>query len=282
MLLQLTIIVCEEARYEKFIALRSETSATVSPSTYDDDGAKLAGESDDSEEEDDEFRTFESEPVAEIALGNARNVIDKLYRLSFKIRNPAMRLGFSKAKNYRDVDATTNVDLIQQFVLVDQRHVQEIVAHFRGISSRECTNDFLAHRLARANTYRRQQIGQWRSHRIKMEIVDEENLLPRTNRSAKLLQENLPRAGAPSLPTTATKVPDMRLEANDSYDTESMVSTSTYVVLSKDSRQDEIVVPKLPSSLKAKKEFECPFCCTLCSGRLAFGQAWQWVLPCSV
>ena len=102
--------------------------------------------------EDEDLDSFKSEPVAEVALGNVSNVIDKLYRLSFKIRNPATRHGFSKAKDYRDVDASTGVDLIEQFALIDQSHVQEVVAHYRGIPPGDCKDDFLVCRLARANT----------------------------------------------------------------------------------------------------------------------------------
>ena len=131
---------------------------------YKDDGDDALSASD----EDEGFDTFETESIAQITLENLSGVIDKLYRLSFKIRNPATRIGFSKASHYREVDHETGVDLIQQFEAADHRHLNEVVASLRRVLSEECADDFLVRRLARANTLRRQQIKKWKNHSTKM------------------------------------------------------------------------------------------------------------------
>jgi hypothetical protein len=69
--------------------------------------------SDDSGE--DYFESSDDESITDLLLGSVSATIDKLYHLSFKIRNPAMRLGFPKPLKYHEIDPETGVNLINQF-----------------------------------------------------------------------------------------------------------------------------------------------------------------------
>ena len=68
-------------------------------------------ESDDSDEE--EFSSYQTEPLADAYLANIISTIDRLYSLAFKIRNPTIRLVMSKAATYSEIDPETKVDLIK-------------------------------------------------------------------------------------------------------------------------------------------------------------------------
>ncbi|KAL8655780.1 MAG: hypothetical protein Q9210_000668 [Variospora velana] len=85
--------------------------------------------SDDSEDED--FETYDDDSVATTALENASGIIDGLYRLSFKIRNPATRTGFSKAQNYQEIDDETGVNLIKVLADFDRQHVEQVFIQLR-------------------------------------------------------------------------------------------------------------------------------------------------------
>ena len=240
--------------------------------------SECQNESEDVPSSSDEDEGFDdTESVAQIALGNVSGVIDKLYRLSFKIRNSATRLGFSDARHHHEIDHETGVDLIQQFELADQKHIEEIIASYRRVSPAECEDDFLVRRLARANTFRRQQIKKWKNHAAKRKTtrIQEQHSQPLKiylPRDLLLPQKTANRPEVPSMPSTATRAPDVRSDFNDVV---SEVSISTYAVLSRDSKGQGVVIPALPSSVYTRKEFECPYCCTLCSRSLGIGKAWE-------
>lgn len=126
----------------------------------------------DSDSED--FDTYDREPFAETALSNASRTIDRLYRLAFKIRNPATRIGFTKARNYQQIDAESGVDLIQAFRVFDFKHVQEIFLKCNPEADQDFADNLLVNRLAKAITQRRQQFKQWSSHRIKVETASKD------------------------------------------------------------------------------------------------------------
>lgn len=79
----------------------------------------------DSDSDSEDFDTYDKEPFADAALLNASRTIDRLYRVAFKIRNPANRSGFTKARNYKQIDAESGKDLMQVFHDFDVKHVKE-------------------------------------------------------------------------------------------------------------------------------------------------------------
>ena len=104
----------------------------------------------DSESLDDDelFASYAVKSPLQVGLTRLESIIDRLYRLSFKIRNPATRIGFSKASAYRLVDKDTKVDLIDQYALHDQRYVEEESKRMTGLDYKDLESNFLVQRLA--------------------------------------------------------------------------------------------------------------------------------------
>ncbi|KAL8974341.1 MAG: hypothetical protein Q9197_001413 [Variospora fuerteventurae] len=115
----------QETHEDKFISSVVIGQATNSNSP---DAAQTVI-SDDSEEED--LETYDDDSVATTALENASGIIDGLYRLSFKIRNPTTRTGFSKAQSYQEIDDETGVNLIKVLADFDRQHVEQVFIQLR-------------------------------------------------------------------------------------------------------------------------------------------------------
>ncbi|KAE8327761.1 hypothetical protein BDV39DRAFT_204775 [Aspergillus sergii] len=232
--------------------------------------------SDDSE---DDFESSDDESITDLLLSGMAASIDKLYRLSFKIRNPAMRLGFSKALKYRALDTETGVDLIDQFRKSDQRHIEQLFATYRSTSARDLENDFLVRRLAKANTRRRQQFGYWKKRRARfdmmprIEIIEEMRPDPITQEPKNSPNLNVPVVPtAPSQPSTATHLDVSKVKLDDDA---SMISSSTVVHMPEEANGDWFSIPPPPMHLWGREEFECPYCFTLCPRKMLHQKAWQ-------
>ena len=230
--------------------------------------------SDESSDEEESLLSFQTDSNSVIVLENARLVIDTLYKLSFKIRNPATRLGISKALVYQQVDEDTGVDLMNTYSLFDLSHVAEISGHYLQKSPKDCENHFLVQRLAKANTHRRRQFAQWRNHVIKLERSHDAPVpLSQAKSSAQQQSGTLNEKTRLSLPSTATKLDESRINVDESF---SIRSTSTMMVLSQeDGEEADIHVPPLPEKLRSKNEFECPYCHIHCAKRTANQSAWE-------
>ena len=221
--------------------------------------------------------SYREEPFYAIVLENAKLTIDRLYKLSFKIRNPATRLGFSKARSYRAIDEETGIDLMDRYGCYDLRHIAEIMAQHMHLSPEECESDDLVQRLAKANTNRRRQFGQWRRHKLKMDSVGKgfvQKVNQKSSAEAARSLLNIPqdsKTGALSVPSTATKVDENNVDLTD---TASAISTSTYAAMFTEDDEHNISIPPLPKSLCTGKEFECPFCHVLCSRLVADKISW--------
>lgn len=249
-----------------------DSSAPAPPESLDED--------DEADEEEESFDSYQVQSLTEIAVENIGDVIDRLYRLAFKIRSPATRLGFSKAEKYRDIDEDTNVDLIDVFGAIDRNHVVETFSHYRRTAPEAVVDDFLVLRLAKANTRRRQQFGQWRRHKINLDRMGQQ--APALNNSNHA-NSNRARMGQfmdivpvqnqlnPSQPSTATRIDQNRISLDDNT---SVVSTSTYAMFSQEA-EAKLSIPRLSTNLKRKKEFECPYCHVLCSRRILDTHAWE-------
>lgn len=254
---------------------------TVSPTTsnHNDDREKGYSSAEDSEDEE-SFDSYQAQPLVELAIENIAHVIDRLYRLSFKVRNPATRMGLTKAQAFRQIDQDTGVDLIHRFADYDRNHVEEVFRHYRPkLTSDEMANHFLAQRLAKANTRRRQQFGQWKRHKSKLQkgekpapkLEDMRSLSRKFAESRPFLETPLLGLPVPSQPSTATWLDQSKIALDDNT---SVFSTSTYAIFSEEP-DAELPVPQLPQKLREEKKFECPYCQVLCSRRTAEKQAWR-------
>jgi hypothetical protein len=230
---------------------------------------------DDSEEED--FDSYQDQSLAQVYLDGVVSLIDRLYRVSFKIRNPAMRIGFSKALTYHEVDENTGVDLIDQYKQADLSHLQELFSYYHHASPKDYENHFLVHRLAKANIHRRQQFRYWRKRKAKFERIRE----PILDQDA---QSTLQRIGvhnmidaaqiAHSQPSTATRLDVTKVDLDDDR---SVISTSTHVIMANDNDEDrdQPFFPEPPKKALRTKEFECPYCFTMCPNKMLAKKAWK-------
>ena len=137
----------------------------------------------------------------DLLLDGVRDPIDRLYKVSTKIRNPSSRLGSSRAVDYQQIDEETGVDFLRAIEQADQDHIRSLflqyqkakalqerdtVAPTKGadegedhddgvwepirtvLSQSRVTESFLIRRIARANVRRRQQFAYHKMHRDKL------------------------------------------------------------------------------------------------------------------
>ncbi|KAK2768772.1 hypothetical protein FQN54_000628 [Arachnomyces sp. PD_36] len=261
--------------------LREAFGDSLVPSSQEsapEDDRNTAGStcSDDSEEED--FSSYQTEPLTKTYLDNITTTIDRLYSLSFKIRNPAMRIGLSKALKYTEVDPDTGVNLIEEYASLDQSHLAELFRSFGHRSPDNLKNHYLVQRLARANTRRRQQFRYWRKRKVKYEkypkpvegaLGNPQNLNIQMERDLRIVDG--PRS-APSLPSTATALNPAQVKLEDDS---SIISTTTFLIMADEKSGDHVSIPPPPAIDSDTKEFECPYCFTICPRKTITKKVWE-------
>ncbi|GES64971.1 pkinase-domain-containing protein [Aspergillus terreus] len=204
--------------------------------------------------------------------------VDRLYRLSFKIRNPAMRTGLSKALAYTEVDPDTGVNLIEVYASLDLSHLVELFCCFGHWHTDDLKQHYLVQRLARANTRRRQQFRYWRKRKVKNEEYSksiEKTLETPQNANIHLEREDPVIHGprpAPSQPSTATMLNVARVKLEDET---SIISTKSCLILAGDKSSDHVSIPPPPAIDSNAKEFECPYCFTICPRKFIAKKAWE-------
>ncbi|KAJ5367047.1 hypothetical protein N7541_000988 [Penicillium brevicompactum] len=255
-------------------ASQTQEDNTGSPSVHD---AELLSE-EDSDEED--LSSYQTEPPTTSFFRNIVSTIDKLYRLAFKIRNPALRFGFSKAVKYSQKDPETGRDLIEEYAAFDLRHIEEIFHNFGAEHHENNQHRYLIERLAEANTRRRQQFLYWKKRRAKYEAFERPALkgaaisgIP--EQPAQLGTESLPAQTNPSIskPSTATWLNPQKVDLDESAS--AMSSSSTLFSVSKEQDGDQVIIPPAPTLDASVKEFECPFCFTMCPRKTTEKSSWE-------
>ncbi|KAM0264246.1 hypothetical protein ACHAQJ_000734 [Trichoderma viride] len=144
----------------------------------------------------------------ELLLDSIKDPIDRLYKLAVWIRNPATRLASSRARNFKQVDEESNVDLFESFENYDYDYVSSLfleyekhkaiqenptVEHNDAVGDDGDVDDkdqvwepirkilnqnkdkisngaesYLVGRIALANGHRRRQFAYWRKHKDKL------------------------------------------------------------------------------------------------------------------
>jgi hypothetical protein len=81
----------------------------------------------------DESDDTESEPESDmdILLNNLKDPINRLFKLSVWIRNPATRFASSKALQYQQIDEETNTDLFKVFEDFDYDYISSLFLQYR-------------------------------------------------------------------------------------------------------------------------------------------------------
>lgn len=230
------------------------------------------------------------------------NIIDRLYKLAIKIRNPKTRLATSRAVTFKKVDEDTGIDLIQEFVRADTCHVEELFWDHRRVEiedpgrlpeeRRDCerrprelieADHQIISRLVRANIRRRQQFGYWRRHRSKnaqetARVLKTSNPPVESSYLSRLIPKHEPSISEQqsrifSRPSTATYL-HTSATINISDDASTM-SVRTLIPNARNIQDEQADVPRPPISLKGTKHFQCPYCFTLCSQSTLKDEAWR-------
>ena len=145
-----------------------------------------------------DYGTDESD--LDLLLDGVRDPIDRLYKVSTKIRNPSSRLGSSRAVNYQQIDEETGVDFLRAIEQTDHDHIRSLFLQYQKARAlQECdtveppknlvggedddgvwepirtvlaqhraADSFLIGRIARANVRRRQHFAYRKMHREKL------------------------------------------------------------------------------------------------------------------
>jgi hypothetical protein len=236
-------------------------------------------------------------------LEDVIDIVDRLYRLATKIRNPSTRLSTSKALTFKKIDDETGIDLIKQYTKFDTVHMEELFWDYRSVELKdpwEIPEEFrgrerkpgvlttdernLLERLAKANTHRRQQFGYWSRHRTKnaKESTKALETVGVTRPKPGPKQGQLPNAGsfnpppsskAFSRPTTATQLQNPSAIKID--DGASTMSVRTIPPHAQGAHDKHVEVPEPPSSLKGLRYFSCPYCFTICSQSTLKKDSWR-------
>ena len=137
----------------------------------------------------------------DLLLDGIRDPIDRLYKLSTRIRNPSSRLGSSRAAKYQQVDVETGIDFLRVIEYADYDHIRSLFLQYQKsralqeqdpkepdestagnkndedgvwepirtvLAQNRAADSFLIRRIARANVRRRQQFAYQRMHREKL------------------------------------------------------------------------------------------------------------------
>lgn len=163
----------------------------------DDSDKGEIDESDMDQSDDDD----QGESDLELLLDGVRDPINRLYKVSTKIRNPSSRLGSSRALKHQQIDDETGVDFLRVVEQADFDHIRSLFLQYQKarvlqecdtvepnkdaigreddedgvwepirtvLSQHRAAESFLIRRIARANVRRRQQFAYRKMHREKL------------------------------------------------------------------------------------------------------------------
>ncbi|KAJ5521105.1 hypothetical protein N7463_001558 [Penicillium fimorum] len=279
---------------------------------YEQSGDISQGPDENIEDSSDSSDSDSDMETAELAerLDEVKDIMEHLYRLSFKIRNTKHRSLTKKALLMKEEDPQTGKDLFSSYAIFDHRHVQELLDHLRlhPLSNEFAaeptrdpkhgsfdvldaedhllhSDDFLRDRLAKATTNRRRYFAYWRRHALKLSNVTNEQVLPQN--FTTLMKPTQPVSKHPITPSISGNVeltpgPKTMLSGtdfsmynrglDDHLDTDTVISyaTTAYDV---DGNSSELPPP--PADAAGKSEFVCPYCWVACPSRQGKGKSWQ-------
>jgi len=268
---------------------------------------------------------------ADLLLDGIRDPIDRLFKLAVWIRNPSSRAASKKVLDYRLIDPENGVDLLDIFKERDYDYISSSFLEFqksRALADHPVSNpslggdsgtsadlvwepirsilaqhrkerstgieSFLVHRLAQANTRRRQQFAYWKHHRSKLGLhtktamqrahTQNASQTPHIGLTAGVGTEETAEAHFPmddtpqartivASVTTASRLDVLR--AASWNDQATNASVSEYAASAWRPGKEDLAFPQPPKHLSDGKFFECPYCFTLCSSVLLSERAWK-------
>ena len=163
---------------------------------HDSDNGKTDHSDGDQSDDDDH-----EESHLELLLDGVRDPMNRLYKISTKIRDPSSRLGSSRALKHQQIDEETGVDFLHVIEQADFDHIRSLFLQYQKaralqecdtveptedaagreddddgvwepirtvLSQHRAAESFLIRRIARANVHRRQQFAYRKMHREKL------------------------------------------------------------------------------------------------------------------
>ncbi|OAP56784.1 hypothetical protein AYL99_08896 [Fonsecaea erecta] len=200
-------------------------------------------------------------------LSEIEDVMDHLYRLSFKIRNTRYRSLNPQALLMKDEDPDTGKDLFSAYAVFDRRHVKEVLESLRRPPSPKefqkepaqavhhntvdlldtnhysvDSNDYLTDRLSKAITDRRRYFRYWQKHALKLSLRMDEPAFQRMASGLPILKpprstskpdvivstaDNLISPDGPKRAVSGTDFSRYNTNLDDQLDTETVISYTT-------------------------------------------------------
>ena len=163
----------------------------------DDSDDETTDDSDGDQSDDDD----QGETHLDLLLDGVRDPINRLYKVSTKIRDPSSRLGSSRAVKHQRIDEESGVDFLRVIEQADIDHIRSLFLQYQKaralqecdtveptedaagreddhdgvwepirtvLSQNRAVDSFLIRRIARANVRRRQQFAYRKMHREKL------------------------------------------------------------------------------------------------------------------
>lgn len=255
----------------------------------------------DSDPDDTDSDISEALPELVLRSQNIDDTIKTLYKLSFSIRRPGLKVAPEKAMLYRELIHGTSYEFGETFKPLDRLHVISLLNDLRKEAftksqdhkvvlpcsafpdSSECP---LIDRLAEAITRRRRKFKYWTRHKQKLARItsDEDQrtelaFVPQTQRDG--LEEkraiekrdttpHVPSSSrGPQTETVATKYVAAPIDQDD------VVSIAPSASTARDLEGHEAVLPKPPDV--DGESFECQYCFVLCPAKEATRSRWRYV-----
>lgn len=221
-------------------------------------------------------------------LASIGNILDDLYKLSFKLRNASLKPRAGKAAMHSEIDKETGVELFSEYHKFDRLHITELIRQMRGPSSDQgVESDYLVDRLSHALTARRRQFRYWRKHgnklsqhvphKIHSERAQAASALetPKEPRHVLKVHSLVPDATPSTISrsiVSATEATTYDKKLDDMLETQSVISYATTIY---DTEGRTIQLPAPPTKASTGSGFVCPYCMILCPPKHGSGRGWR-------
>ncbi|KAG9499648.1 hypothetical protein J7337_008107 [Fusarium musae] len=242
--------------------------------------------SDISEESDDDTSNeyFLSAELS-MRVASITDILNNLYRLSYKIRNSGLRPSSTRANLIQAVDNETGVDLFDALHEFDSRHLIELFTATRqGNPGNVESSDVLLERLATSNVLRRKQFRYWERHARKLgfQVLPVHQTPIRERPSASEAPEvvGLLQAHRHEVPPqvqeqshlSGTNATPYDPALDDRTEIETIISLASTAL---DADGKGIEVPKPPEEALNGYSFTCPYCWVVCPPKEGRGKTWK-------
>ena len=217
------------------------------------------------------------------------DIVDRLFKLATRIRNPATRSSQGQRNFYSDIDREhreivarrleeMEISRVREHVLQDRRDLlgnpnpKEVKPEIDTIDEKMFV------RLGRASNYRRQQFRHWRLRKASGEIdqyvtsAHESTVLGQGRaQTLNLAPQPDPHAHS-SHPSSVTRIQPLTFDMSDRKST---ISNITRTPSARNTSGEKVDWPSLPSGVPEGKYFECPFCFNICQDVYREDAAWK-------